>query len=83
MEFIEVSADVFPRILRSKLKIRKWDKFVALATNDEILFKKLYDPALEFEKLSAKCAERMEKSEIKESDVEDIIHEFRGVKSKK
>ena len=68
---------VIPQSLREHLKLETGEKFMVIEQDNSILLKKIEPPKNTWEELTRPFREAMKNSNIKESDVVDIIHEMR------
>jgi AbrB family looped-hinge helix DNA binding protein len=69
-----------PKAIRKKLHIAPGTKFAVVVEGDTLIFKKIQVPSTkEFEKLVDKGTKIAERNDIKEEDIEEIIHKHRGV----
>jgi AbrB family looped-hinge helix DNA binding protein len=71
---------IIPKAMREKLGVTSGTRFAVLAEKDTLIFKKIKGPSKkEFEKLAEKGARIAKENELKEEDIEEIIHKHRGV----
>jgi antitoxin component of MazEF toxin-antitoxin module len=68
-----------PKAILKKLHIVPGTKFAVVLEGDMLIFKKIQIPSTEeFEILVDKGTKISEKNKIKEEDIEEIIHKYRG-----
>ncbi len=72
---------IIPQAIREKLGVTSGTRFSVLAEKDMLIFKRIEDLSKkEFERLVEKGTKIAERNKIKEGDVEEITHRYRGVK---
>lgn len=70
-----------PSQIRKQLDLREGEKVLFLAEGDAIIVKKV-NPKKTWEEVTKPFREAMKNSNLKESDVPDLIHRFRASKKK-
>ena len=69
-----------PKAIMEKMHIASGTKFAIVAEGDTLILKRIQIPSeKDFEKLVDKGTKIAERNKIKEEDIEDIVHKFRGV----
>jgi AbrB family looped-hinge helix DNA binding protein len=70
---------VVPKAIREQIGFEPSDRFIAMALEDGVVFKKIeIDVEEEYERLSQQVQERFEREGIDEKDLEDAIEWARG-----
>ena len=65
---------VVPKAIREQIGFEPSDRFIAMAVEDGVIFKKIdIDVEQEYEQLSQQVQERFEREDIDENAVEDAI----------
>ena len=65
---------VVPKAIREQIGFEPSDRFIAMAVEDGVIFKKIdIDVEQEYERLSQQVQERFEREDIDENAVEDAI----------
>lgn len=74
---------VIPKDLREQLGFSRGASFAVFGRDDTLILKKVNVPSAKevFEKLHKWGIEFAKKSGLKESDVEELVHKGRGIKS--
>lgn len=69
---------VVPKAIREQIGFEPSDRFIAMAVEDGVIFKKIdIDVEQEYDRLSQQVQERFEREDIDEDAVEDAIESAR------
>ena len=69
---------VVPKAIREQIGFEPSDRFIAMAVEDGVIFKKIdIDVEQEYDRLSQQVQERFEREDIDENAVEDAIESAR------